>query len=81
MNDFISKTYLGILALGFSTLFIQLIPIARQASSWNRCLRKTSETLSQVTAVQKMNDESKEVLSVMICNGAVFEPKFKTNNQ
>ena len=79
MNNFISKIYLGFLALGFTTLSIQLFPISKQASSWNRCLRKTSETLSQVKAVKKMNDESKEVLSVMICNGAVFEPKFKSN--
>ena len=77
MNDFLSKIYLGILAVGFTTFSIILFPIAKQASSWNRCLRKTSETLSQVKAVKKMNDESKEVLSVMICNGAVFEPKFK----
>ena len=79
MNNFISKIYLGFLAVGFTTLSIQLFPISKQASSWNRCLRKTSETLNQVKAVKKMNDESKEVLSVMICNGAVFEPKFKSN--
>ena len=81
MNNFISKIYLGFLAVGFTTLSIQLFPISKQASSWNRCLRKTSETLGQVKAVKKMNDESKEVLSVMICNGAVFEPKFKSNIQ
>ena len=81
MNFFISKIYLLVLALGFTTVSIQLFPISKQASSWNRCLRKTSETLSQVKAVKKMNDESKEVLSVMICNGAVFEPKFKTYKQ
>ncbi len=81
MNDLTTKFYLGILAIGFTTLSIQLFPISKQASSWNRCLRKTSKTLSQVKAVKKMNAESKEVLSVMICNGAVFEPKFKTNNQ
>tara|TARA_B100000579_G_scaffold242131_1_gene198506 strand:+ start:1736 stop:1981 length:246 start_codon:yes stop_codon:yes gene_type:complete len=81
MNVFISKIYLGLLTIGFSTLAIQLFPISKQASSWNRCLRKTSATLSQVNAVKKMNDESKEVLSVMICNGAVFEPKFKSNIQ
>ena len=81
MNDFISKIYLGILALGLTTLSIQLFPISKQASSWNRCLRKTSETMSQVKAVMKMNDENKEVLAVMICNGAVFEPKFKANIQ
>ena len=81
MKDFTSKIYLGLLAVGFTTLSIQLLPISRQALIWNRCLRKTSQTLSQVKAVKKMNDESKEVLSVMICNGAVFEPKFKANVQ
>ena len=74
MNGVYSKIYLGLLAVGFTTLSIQLFPISRKASIWNRCIRKTSETLSQVKAVKKMNDESKEVLSVMICNGAVFEP-------
>ncbi|MBW3049456.1 hypothetical protein DNJ72_05045 [Prochlorococcus marinus XMU1403] len=81
MNNFIFKIYLGLLSVGFATISILLFPISRQASSWNRCLRKTSETLSQVKAVEKMNDESREVLSVMICNGAVFEPKFKSNIQ
>ena len=79
MTNFTSKIYLGLVAAVFTTLSIQLFPISRQASIWNRCLRNTLETLSQVKAVKKMNDESKEVLSVMICNGAVFEPKFKTN--
>ena len=81
MNNFISKIYLGLLAVGITTISILLFPISRQASSWNRCLRKTSETLSQVKAVKKMNYENREVLSVMICNGAVFEPKFKSNIQ
>ena len=81
MNNFISKICLGLLSVGFTTISILLFPISRQASSWNRCLRKTSETLSQVKAVEKMNEESREVLSVMICNGAVFEPKFKSNIQ
>ena len=81
MNDFISKIYLGLLAAGFATLSVQLFPISKQASTWNRCLRNTSETLSQVEAVKKMNDDNKEVLSVMICNGAVFETKSQTNMQ
>jgi len=81
MVAFNSKFYLGLLVFGFTTLSIQLLPISKQALKWNRCLKKTSETLSQVNAVKKMNDESREVLSVMICNGAVFEPKFRTNIQ
>ena len=81
MKNSISNISLGLVAIGFTTLCIELFPISKQASSWNRCLRKTSDTLSQVKAVMKMNDESKEVLSVMICNGAVFEPKLKSNIQ
>ena len=81
MNNCYSKIYLGLLAIGFTTLSIQLFPISKQASIWNRCLKKTSETLSQVKAVKKMTDDSKDVLSVMICNGAVFEPEFKTKMQ
>ena len=78
MKGFIPKICLGLLGLGFTTLSIQLIPISKRASSWNRCIKKTSATLSYVKAVKTMNEESKEVLSVMICNGAVFEPKIKT---
>ena len=79
--EFSSKIFLGIIAVSFTTLSIQLIPLSKQASSWNRCIKKTSESLQKVKAVQKMDDQSKEVLSVMICNGAVFEPKIKTNIQ
>ena len=77
--EFSSKIFLGIIAVSFTTLSIQLIPLSKQASSWNRCIKKTSESLQKVKAVQKMDDQSKEVLSVMICNGAVFEPKIKAN--
>ena len=81
MNDFIPKLCLGLITFGFTTLSIQLFPISKQASSWNRCIKKTSATLSKVNAVRKMNDDSRDVLSVMICNGAVFEPEFKSNIQ
>ena len=77
MKEFTPRFYLCVFVVCFTTLSIQLIPLTKQASSWNRCLKKTSLTLSQLKGF--MNDESKEVLSVMICNGAVFEPKFKTN--
>ena len=79
MIDFSSKIFLGLFLFSFTTVSIQLFPLSRQASSWNRCLKKTSETLSFVKAVQKMDEQGKEVLAVMICNGAVFEPKIKTN--
>ena len=81
MIDVPPKFLLGIIAVCFTTVSIQLIPLSKQASSWNRCLKKTSESLSKVKAFQQIDEQSKEVLSVMICNGAVFEPKFKTNIQ
>ncbi len=81
MIDVPPKLFLGLIAVSFTTLSIQLIPLSKQASSWNRCLKKTSSSLSQVKAFQKIDDQSKEVLSVMICNGAVFEPKFNKNIQ
>ena len=81
MIDFSSKILLGLFVFSFTTVSIQLIPLSKQAFSWNRCLKKTSASLNQVKAVQNMDDQSKEVLSVMICNGAVFEPKIKTNIQ
>ena len=73
------KILLGLIVVSFTTVNIQLIPLSKQASSWNRCLKKTSASLSQIKAVQKMDYQSKEVLSVMICNGAVFEPRLKPN--
>ena len=76
-----TKYFVGLLTICLTTVSIQLIPLTKQASSWNRCLNKTSASLSQVKAFQQIDDQSKEVLSVMICNGAVFEPKFKTNIQ
>ena len=75
------KFFLGLLAVSFCTISIQLIPLSKNASVWNRCLKKTLASLSQVKAFEQIDSQSKEVLSVMICNGAVFEPKFKKNIQ
>ena len=79
MIDFTSKILLGLVAISLTSVSIQLVPLNRQATSWNRCLKKTSVSLSQVKAVRKMDDESREVLSVMICNAVVFETNFRTN--
>ena len=78
MGESLQKAFFGVIALGVSCIAIELIPVSRQAAYWNRCLDRTSVSLSKVKAVQAMDDQSKEVLSVMICNGAVFEPKLKT---
>ncbi len=79
MIDLPTKIFLGLITVCLTSVSIQLIPLSKQASSWNRCLKKTSASLSQIKAFQQIDDQSKEVISVMICNGAVFEPKFKTN--
>ena len=81
MIGFSPKFYFGLIVFSFTTLTIQLFPLSKQASSWNRCLRETIASLSQVNLTQNMDDQTKEVLSVMICNGAVFDTKFKTNDQ
>ena len=81
MIDVPSKICLGLTLFCLTTVSIQLIPLSKQASRWNRCLEKTSASLGQLKAFQQIDDQSKDVLSVMICNGAVFEPKLKTNIQ
>ena len=78
MGESLQKAFFGVIALGVSCIAIELIPVSRQAAYWNRCLDRTSDSLSKVKAIQGIDDQSKEVLSVMICNGAVFEPKLKT---
>ena len=79
MNGSFSKFLLGLIAFSSTTVAIQLIPLSKQAYRWNRCVNKTSVSLSHIKAIQNLDDQSKVVLSVMICNGAVFEPKFKAN--
>ena len=81
MIDVPPKIFLGLVFVCFTTVTIQLIPLSKQASNWNRCFEKTSESLGQLKAFQQIDDQSKDVLAVMICNGAVFEPKLKTNIQ
>ena len=79
MGESLQKAFFGVIALGVSCIAIELIPVSRQAAYWNRCLDRTSASLSKVKAIETIDDQSREVLSVMICNGAVFEPKIKTN--
>ena len=81
MIDLPTKILYGLIAVFLTTVSIQLIPLSKQASSWNRCLKKTSDSLTQINALEKIDSQGKEILSVMICNGAVFEPKIKTNIQ
>ena len=81
MGTSIQKYFLCIISVAVTCIAIELLPVSKRASSWNSCIKKTTETLKQVTAVQRMDDEGKEVIAVMICNGAVFEPKIKASIQ
>ena len=78
MGESLQKAFFGVMALCVSCIAIELTPVSRQAAYWNRCLDRTSASLSKVKAIETIDDQSREVLSVMICNGAVFEPKLKT---
>lgn len=64
------------MALLFITIF--LIPISRKASYWNKCLVKTIRWINLNEKDLKGWDRAaKESLAVAVCNGAVYEPKFK----
>ena len=62
MKDFKLKIYLGVVAIGFTTLAIQLFPVSRQAHAGIDAYEKLRRHQSQAKGVKKMNDESKEVL-------------------
>ncbi len=57
---------------------VSLIPVSRKAAYWNRCLDKTLRWINQnETDLKGWTKEAKESLGVAVCNGAVYEPKFK----
>ena len=60
-------------------IFISLIPVSKKAFYWNQCLKKTYEWID-INAIELKNFDraSKESISVAICNGAVYEPKLKS---
>ncbi len=57
-------------------IFISLIPVSRKAAYWNRCLDKTVRWINEKD-LKGLPKETKESLGVAVCNGAVYEPKFK----
>ena len=70
-----------VLASTFSLIFIaiMMIPVARKATYWNRCLKNTVNWINEKEKDLKgWDQEAKENLSVAVCNGAVYEPKLKT---
>ena len=79
MGESLLRAFLGVMALGVSCIAIELIPVSRQAASWNRCLDNTVRFLeTDVRKLDGWDKKAKESLAVSLCNGAVFEPTFKT---
>ena len=79
MGDSLQKTFFGVIALGVSCIAIELIPVSRQAAYWNRCMDNTASWVNESSNLKEWSKEAKEYLAVGVCNGAVYEPKLKTN--
>ena len=60
-------------------ILISLIPVSKKAFYWNQCLKKTYQWIDKnQLELKNLDKSSKESIAVAICNGAVYEPKFKT---
>ena len=60
-------------------ILISLIPVSKRAYYWNQCLEKTYQWIdNNELELKNWDKSSKESIAVAICNGAVYEPKFKT---
>ncbi len=79
MANSLQKACLGIISLGVSFISISLVPVSKQAMYWNRCIDSTVEWINEAPGLQGWNSKAKESLAVGVCNGAVYEPKLKTN--
>ena len=79
MGDSLQKTFFGVIALGVSCIAIELIPVSRHAAYWNRCMDNTVSWANESSELSKWDQKAIESLAVGVCNGAVYEPKLKTN--
>ncbi len=75
----LQKALLGVIGLGVSCIAIELLPVSRKASYWNRCLDNTVKWVNEAANLKGWNKQAKESLAVGVCNGAVYEPKLKTS--
>ena len=78
MGDSLQKAFFGVIALGVSCIAIELVPVSRQAAYWNRCLDSTVGWINEKPDLNTWSQKAKESLAVGVCNGAVYEPKLKT---
>ena len=78
VTDVLQKTFFGIIALALSCITIELIPVARESAYWNRCFDSTISWINESPDFNKWENKAKDSLAVGVCNGAVYEPKLKT---
>ena len=79
MGESVQKAFFGVIALGVSSIAIQLIPVSRKAAYWNRCLDNTVKFIeTDVRQLKGWDKKAKGSFAVGLCNGAVYEPKIKT---
>ena len=78
MGQSLQKAFFGVIALGVSCIAIELVPVSRQAASWNRCFDNTVKWIDEKGTLKGWDQDAKESLAVGVCNGAVYEPKLKT---
>lgn len=79
MSNSLQKAFFGVIALGVSCIAIELVPISRQSAYWNRCFDSTVSWVNEKSDLNGWNKKAKESLAVGVCNGAVYEPKLRTN--
>ena len=61
-------------------IFLALIPISRKAWLWNSCFNSTIGWINEKeNDLDDWDKTAKEALAVGVCNGAVYEPRLKTN--
>ena len=78
MGESLQKAFFGVIALGVSCIAVELIPMSRQASYWNRCLDSTVGWINEAPDLKGWDTKAKESLAVGVCNGAVYKPELKT---
>ena len=78
MGESLQKAFFGIIALGVSCIAIELVPVSRQAASWNHCFDNTLKWIDEKDNLEGWNQDAKESLTVSVCYGAVYESQLKS---
>jgi len=61
-------------------ILISIIPISKRAFYWNRCFDKTISWINEKeNNLDEWDRKAKQSLAVGVCNGAVYDTKFRSN--